>query len=111
MALPHILPCPAPRVVYADGEMPDGTPQRRRRRRPKCAEEKEGAETLKDGVSVVEEGTGSGSDETSTPIEDGPLTKPKKGAECPIPKPGGIVGEMLGFRASSSTDGKGSRPP
>jgi cytochrome c oxidase assembly factor 2 len=29
VALPHILPCPAPRLAYADGEMPDGTPQRR----------------------------------------------------------------------------------
>ncbi len=33
--------------------------------------------------------------------------------ECPIPKPGGIVGEMLGFKpsAESSNDGKGGRPP
>lgn len=30
--------------------------------------------------------------------------------ECPIPKPGGIVGEVLGFKSSSS-DGKGSKPP
>lgn len=30
--------------------------------------------------------------------------------ECPVPKPGGLVGEILGFKASGS-DGKGSRPP
>lgn len=30
--------------------------------------------------------------------------------ECPIPKPGGLVGEILGFKGSS-TDGKGARPP
>ena len=30
--------------------------------------------------------------------------------ECPVPKPGGIVGEILGFK-SSSGEGKGSRPP
>lgn len=30
--------------------------------------------------------------------------------ECPIPKPGGLVGDILGFKASSS-EAKGSRPP
>lgn len=46
---------------------------------------------------------------------EGALAKPKR--ECPVPKPGGIVGEILGFRANgtasgiSSSDGKGSRPP
>jgi len=30
--------------------------------------------------------------------------------ECPVPKPGGLVGEILGFKPSSS-DGKGSKPP
>jgi hypothetical protein len=43
------------------------------------------------------------------------LRKPKR--ECQVPKPGGIVGEMFGFRTNSaassisSNDGKGSRPP
>jgi cytochrome c oxidase assembly factor 2 len=29
--------------------------------------------------------------------------------ECPVPKPGGIVGEILGFKSSSRE--KGSKPP
>jgi cytochrome c oxidase assembly factor 2 len=29
--------------------------------------------------------------------------------ECPVPKPGGIVGEILGFKSSSGE--KGSKPP
>jgi len=29
--------------------------------------------------------------------------------ECPVPKPGGIVGEILGFK--SSTGEKGNKPP
>lgn len=37
------------------------------------------------------------------------MPKPKR--ECPVPKPGGLVGEILGFQPSSSDgDGKG-RPP
>lgn len=43
---------------------------------------------------------------------EGRMGKPKR--ECPVPKPTGIVGEILGFKgssSSSSTDGKGSRPP
>jgi cytochrome c oxidase assembly factor 2 len=31
--------------------------------------------------------------------------------ECPVPKPGGIVGEILGFKAGSSGNEKGTKPP
>jgi cytochrome c oxidase assembly factor 2 len=41
-------------------------------------------------------------------LEDRGLARSKR--ECPVPKPGGLVGEILGFNGSSS-DGKGSRPP
>ena len=46
-----------------------------------------------------------GGDNVKSAIRDLDLKR-----ECPIPKPGGIVGEMLGFKSSSS-DGKGSKPP
>jgi cytochrome c oxidase assembly factor 2 len=78
--------------------MPDGT--RRRRKRRKCVE-KEGQESLTDG-SLVEES----SDDEGTL---GSIERLKRG-ECPIPKPGGIVGEILGFRESSSSS-KGGKPP
>jgi cytochrome c oxidase assembly factor 2 len=80
------------------------SPQRRRRRR-KCADG-EHAEALKDNAAVEESG-----DE----VEDGDGSQ--SGArmlkrECPIPKPGGLVGEILGFKSNgSSSDGKGSKPP
>ncbi|KAH8678706.1 hypothetical protein BGZ60DRAFT_249137 [Tricladium varicosporioides] len=101
VALPHALPCPAPRIAYADGEMPDGaTPRRRRRRR--CEGNK--TEPLKD-IAATEEG----GDDCEGSVETlGMLRKPKR--ECPVPKPRGLVGEILGFK-SSSTDEKGSRPP
>ncbi|KAK0119811.1 hypothetical protein ONS95_011243 [Cadophora gregata] len=97
VVLPHALPCPAPRVAYAD----DGTPQTgKKRRRRKCpVDENEGTSAVK-GVSAA--------DESSDDIEDVGLRKQKR--ECPVPKPGGLVGGILGFGGSSS-DGKGSKPP
>ena len=97
VALPHALPCPAPRVAYAD----DGTPQTgKRRRKRKCpVDESEGNIVVKD-VSTVEE--------SSDDIEDVVLRAQKR--ECPVPKPGGLVGEILGFGGSSSGE-KGSKPP
>lgn len=99
-----MLPCPAPRQIYAD----DGTPLRKRRRRKveNCP--------VKD-VEMEE--------------ESGDETEMKKGTgrECPIPKPGGIVGSILGFkdtgadnartevkvegREERSSGGEGKRPP
>ncbi|KAE8447663.1 hypothetical protein EG329_010469 [Mollisiaceae sp. DMI_Dod_QoI] len=107
VSLPHVLPCPAPRVAYAD----DGTPQQgKRRRRRKCSDA--GGNEVKD--SVVEE--------SGDEIEGEGLDRVRKSKrECPVPKPGGIVGEILGFKSpspsstsgvsSSSSEGKRSRPP
>ncbi|KAH9220155.1 hypothetical protein DL95DRAFT_329890 [Leptodontidium sp. 2 PMI_412] len=97
VALPHALPCPAPRVAYAD----DGTTQTgKKRRRRKCpVDENEGSSVVKD-VSMVEE--------NSDDIEDVGMRTQKR--ECPVPKPGGLVGEILGFGGSRS-DGKESKPP
>jgi len=93
VALPHALPCPAPRVLYAD----DGTPiPRRKRRKPAiCGTDEEGG---------VKEGCSEG--EAPERIEGG---KRELKRECPVPKPGGIVGEILGFK--SSTGEKGNKPP
>jgi len=44
-------------------------------------------------------------EETSDEDISGVLEK----RECPIPKPRGVVGEILGFKSSSS--GRGSKPP
>jgi cytochrome c oxidase assembly factor 2 len=57
--------------------------------------------------SVVEE---SGDEGESTVVALMKGSKPKR--ECPVPKPGGLVGELLGFQPSRG-DGieKGSKPP
>ncbi|KAG9234609.1 hypothetical protein BJ875DRAFT_7541 [Amylocarpus encephaloides] len=104
VALPHALPCPAPRVAYADGEMPaDGSTPPRRRRRRRC-EGVSSTEPLQD-KSAVQEG---GDESTVVVTSEGPRRRP--GRECPVPKPGGLVAEILGFRTASS-DGKGSEKP
>ncbi|KAG9247372.1 hypothetical protein BJ878DRAFT_492974 [Calycina marina] len=98
VALPHALPCPAPRVVRADGEMPDGTPRRRRRR-----------QAVEDA-----EGEGQGKAVMLKPVvleeeEEGKRMRMGK-RECPVPKPSGMVGSLLGFGERSS-GGKGAKPP
>ena len=47
-------------------------------------------------------------EESGDELEDRGVERSKR--ECPVPKPGGLVGEILGFKGSSS-DGKGARPP
>lgn len=86
VALPHILPCPAPRVAYADGEIiEDENGRRRRRRRPQIQDPE-----VRDGII-----------EFKNLAQDDLMDKRGK-RECPVPKPGGIVGELLGFQKSSS---------
>lgn len=86
VALPHILPCPAPRVAYAEGEIIEDQNGRRRRRRRPQAQDME----AKDGVI-----------EFNSIVQDDIVKKDGK-RECPVPKPGGIVGELFGFRKPSS---------
>lgn len=74
VALPHVIPCPVPHRtrMYADGELPSTTEDgKRRRRRLKS----------KDDIGIVDE------------------TKKHSARECPIPKPSGLVGQILGFKA------------
>lgn len=53
-------------------------------------------------------------DDASSDGEDGILDQVKERRsrrECPVPKPGGVVGEILGFRSERDNDASGSRPP
>lgn len=81
VALPHALPCPAPRVAYADGETLVDENGRRRRRRAHPVD-------VKDGVAQFERS----SEEAGRSMAEGRAQR-----QCPVPKPGGILGEMLGF--------------
>ncbi|PSS00643.1 hypothetical protein BD289DRAFT_479338 [Coniella lustricola] len=98
VALPHALPCPAPRVAYADGEIiEDANGKKRRRRRVQPQEP-----TIKDGIvqfdSLIQ---------SDLVDQEGRSEK----RECPVPKPGGKVGELLGFKkADNGTSSEGSKP-
>ena len=87
VGLPHVFPCPAPStVVYADGSSDtimideNGRRMRRRRRRP-------APDVREDGVVRFQ---------TESVDEAGDEAVDKR--ECPVPKPGGVLGEWLGFR-------------
>ena len=71
VGLPHLLPCPVDRRQFADSvEGPDGKVKRRRKRE-----------------EVVEE------DVNATDVDE----NGRKKRECPVPKPGGFVGQVMGF--------------
>ncbi|KAK4644429.1 hypothetical protein QC761_304710 [Podospora bellae-mahoneyi] len=85
VALPHILPCPAPRRTLADGEL---DPNATTRRKKQIVGE--------DGVARFNNAI------ATTPEELQKLRmerqrERKAERECPVPKPGGILGEWLGF--------------
>ncbi|KAK7927007.1 hypothetical protein PG985_004005 [Apiospora marii] len=87
VALPHMLPCPAPRVKYADCEVsPDGT-RRRRRRKPEPVE-------VKDEMAQFQ----------SSNEDFDRLSSAQSKRECPVPKPGGVIGGLMGFKAKGDKD-------
>lgn len=98
VGLPHLFPCPAPRrtfadsqmIVTADGQQVQGTRRRRR----------------KDGNSPDPSGNNpnqnpSTDEEVSTflQLEEEAERFSHVRRECPVPKPGGKLGEMLGFKS------------
>ncbi|KAI2789808.1 hypothetical protein POX_d05306 [Penicillium oxalicum] len=117
VGLPHLFPCPAPRRTFADSDMvmtADGqqVPRIRRRRRRDAEMDSESGQPLYSSASSVAE------DEVSTFYEQQEEAKrvAQMGHECPVPKPRGVLGELLGFRnarvnepsqshASESVDG------
>jgi cytochrome c oxidase assembly factor 2 len=85
VGIPHLLPCPADRRQFADSaECPDGRVQRRRRKRNV------------DGTTSTPATTSptADNDELVSLSEE---ERPKR--ECPVPKPGGILGQIIGFRS------------
>ena len=104
VAMPHIVPCPAPRVRFADSEfevLEDGRRRRIQRQEPSTM----GEDTDK-GLKGLQT--------ASLLSEEEEAVMRKAAHECPMPKPRGILGELLGFTRSeigqSKTDGKIEAP-
>lgn len=87
VGLPHVLPCPAPRITYADGEIVEDENGRRRRRRRVQQQSQE-----------VQGGVVQFNNITQEDLVDHEGNRNKR--ECPVPKPGGKFGELLGFKQS-----------
>ncbi|KAF2432581.1 hypothetical protein EJ08DRAFT_574458, partial [Tothia fuscella] len=82
VGMPHLLPCPVPQRAFADG--PNSDPTTRRRRRRKSQDSEEG--------TIVEDKVAQADDALLQLVkEDG------RRRECPVPKPRGLVGQILGF--------------
>lgn len=102
VGVPHILPCPAPRIAYADGEMAaDGTIKRRRRRKSVNMEDlaKEDSNEVNQLDAASRDGAYGMEEQTSGK---------RSRRECPIPKPSGRVGELLGFKNERGAGGDGT---
>ncbi|KAL1901877.1 hypothetical protein Sste5346_001582 [Sporothrix stenoceras] len=122
VVLPHVLPCPAPRVALADGQMvevaADGTvlpqQQQRRRRRRRLQDEVMGpssdapapppvgatqVERDADGMARFAMETGKRTSDSESSASQLSSSPRRPNRECPVPKPGGIVGELLGFKS------------
>ncbi|KAG7135254.1 hypothetical protein HYQ45_006973 [Verticillium longisporum] len=91
VGLPHILPCPAPRVAYADGEVVVGEDGKRRRRR-----RRDNPPEIKDGIVHF--------DQTPDTAAVSCSKDDRASRECPMPRPGGMLGEWLGFHAEKKVD-------
>ncbi|KAI2635931.1 hypothetical protein GGS21DRAFT_489646 [Xylaria nigripes] len=98
VGLPHLLPCPAPRVAYADAASPDGGRRRTRRRSPQQDTGVQDGIAQFGGVSGHRSGgIGSNGNEEKAVISAIESTAPRGKRECPMPKPGAI-GELMGFK-------------
>lgn len=82
VAAPHLLPCPVDPRTLADSSDPTG--QNRRRRIRKVPEEDE---TCNDVVS----------EERRRRLRIEEKLAPQQ-RECPVPKPGGLIGQVLGLK-------------
>ncbi|OCL14908.1 hypothetical protein AOQ84DRAFT_280055 [Glonium stellatum] len=85
---PHVLPCPADTRSLADSADPDALSTRPKRRRRKC--------------QVDENGNPIISRQTTTIGSSGSHGARRR--ECPVPKPGGLVGQILGLRKEERGD-------
>ena len=70
VGIPHLVPCPVPPQAYAD----DGTPLPRRRRRKSDLDDEDYAQL----DALIQENI-------------------KQKRQCPVPKPGGLIGQLLGM--------------
>ncbi|KAL9001963.1 MAG: hypothetical protein Q9188_005087 [Gyalolechia gomerana] len=87
VGMPHIIPCPVPTAQFADFEITEDGKRRRRRRPLVNTTDGEAIPGLHQKEAVQEV--------VMTQEEQNALRS--KAHECPVPKPSGRIGELLGF--------------
>ncbi|RAH69599.1 uncharacterized protein BO66DRAFT_375200 [Aspergillus aculeatinus CBS 121060] len=108
VGLPHVFPCPAPRRTLADSEMTvnaDGQQVPRVRRRKRKDADPFGLEdrALPQSPMASDEDVS-----TFLQLEAEAAELSQAGHQCPVPKPKGILGDLLGFTNRGETP---SQPP
>ena len=86
VGMPHILPCPVDRRQFNDS----GDPAKRPRRRKAQQEAEQGQLPEVASMARVE----------SEVVEDKARRR-----ECPVPKPRGLIGQIMGFPEDKDRDG------
>ncbi|EEQ90072.1 hypothetical protein RJZ56_007913 [Blastomyces dermatitidis] len=129
VGIPHLFPCPVPRHAYADSEMimsADGQQKMVRKRRRKPVEAQPAGEsdvnstminttpprTMKPGYSSRRQQEGLLDDDIVKfrQMEEEARNLQNVKRECPVPKPGGMVGELLGFKNQDQGRGRDGIP-
>ena len=131
VAIPHLFPCPRPRRAYADAERQldsEGRPVVRRKRRKSDEQQEQSAEAPEASLRppaqstlMTAVATGRGDNalastkerKNSTLEDEAALFRQfqgeaqmleKEARECPVPKPGGVLGRLLGFQQDEKED-------
>lgn len=107
VGLPHVLPCPAPRVMFADESRSDPPSNRQKHQMSTATDDVEGSvgDRIHEGAKHCEHESGRaqariGSEETQR--------LQAKAHECPVPKPSGRLGQLLGFTPSADGSKEGT---
>jgi cytochrome c oxidase assembly factor 2 len=87
VALPHVLPCPAPRKRFAESTQSPASSK------ASAGSPPETAASMDLEVNATE-------NQSKSQLR-----------ECPVPRPSGLLGQLLGFTSSSSVDSADARIP
>jgi cytochrome c oxidase assembly factor 2 len=88
VATPHLLPCPVDPRTLADSQDPDALSGQPRRRRRRILKEETCNDTMSEERRKMKE-----AEEWATPKR-----------ECPVPKPGGLIGQVLGLKKAEEEE-------
>ncbi|KAK2865383.1 hypothetical protein FQN49_003630 [Arthroderma sp. PD_2] len=127
VGVPHVFPCPAPRRALADSEIvmtADGQQIRRKRRRKEPAPAGDetassdpltGQALLSSTFTNLSRTTGVGRELQEQAAEFRHMEAEakelgKSARECPLPKPRGVLGHILGFDSDKSCQSKAGKP-